>query len=574
MGVVVDGDRSIRRLTHGKKLLSMIEELNIPAKAVVRDGFFIKARQDKGVTNILVKAPAGATVVCSTNTGIKVASADYWIGMFNPTRDVFLKDYAAPPSGTAFTTSSGTGFYEEAVARVLFDPEELTSPYQHTPPFPVLEASLTEAHWLFIRGKSDKYKLQRFLNGYVADGTQDNMYGFGMSLSASLDPMVMQFFPISGGMNFAGVLHQKSTYVTAPITGLLVVAMSVHSDNDTWTLEGYTFQSVFAAMPSGLRNLSLYNGSFYAAPCGSYAFKDSSGVETLLHCTSYPLISQQNALSIYLDSHPEEWPWVLAVSITRGAVSYAYSSDQFLSILDTIAAGEITRLLGIGDTAGAYAVAFETMWLLLPRPNYQYVAPYDSVMFHGPETAGGEENVYTWTRAHGAFKFTNTGISAVTLTLPADVTGNPSVAPCITHAGGGLYLCVCEKLGPTATDGTLEVKSVHVGSPFGTWSQLPSAPLVHIRPIEVTAESVFLLGIQRVYNSVTAKDEYFFSFFRGGVWYKCGKVDVDPVGITNWSVCLYGETEAVAKSRAYPTQPAVMPQMPCPLYEEYPYVAP
>lgn len=139
--------------------------------------------------------------------------------------------------------------------------------------------------------------------------------------------------------------------------------------------------------------------------------------------------------------------------------------------------------------------AWWTMALLFGMP-----VPNDNVVFH----SGVGYAFYTWTRDWGGFAITDAGMFRLDMTMPDAVANEPGVKPNITYAGGGLYCCVCDRLG--------DVRDVCIGAPFDTnerdagWMSVTlTTPewraagnrIVHVRPLHVTEARVALLAIVR-----------------------------------------------------------------------------
>ena len=115
-------------------------------------------------------------------------------------------------------------------------------------------------------------------------------------------------------------------------------------------------------------------------------------------------------------------------------------------------------------------------------------------------------NAYVWVRHFGGIAWTPQGMFPQDMLWPPEVAGDVRTRPNVTHAGGGLFCCVCERTGEG-------VVAVHIGAPFDTaereagwrkidlttaaWAAEPGNRIEYVRPMLATAERVALLAIIR-----------------------------------------------------------------------------
>ncbi len=601
MSLVLDGNRSLKWLTAGRKLLELIRSLDIPSKQIIRDGFRIKAWQHRDLSKITITAPMGAAVLCSTDAGIDLMTADNWDGSFTDARSIFVATPPALPPEYALSYDFYSG---EEVANIEFAPDT-SQPDQrilpgvvYTPPTPVLIPTAAEFFGICVNSKTalGRFIFEIFSNFYALNGKTTNRTGHVMEYSPSLASTNVQLLPHKSF--FRAVHHQTSGYAYLQTVDKMIGGVAEFTKTQsvpTTTHTAVTGSSAFYGAPVPVLQALLENTAL-AEPVGSYAFTPVvDGGIVFLHGALIDLVQLYNTpeggpLEAYFTSNPSEKKWVILFSIQKGGMTYIHSSEQFIEILDQMSGGAV---LGPGGII-YYDKAQLMFSLLFPQPNYQSWAPFDSIMFHGPNPAVDpidpstglhENNIYTWTRRHGGFKFSTSGLSRVVLAVPPEVTNTAWVRPDITHAGVGIYLCACTADGLRGTDQEPGVLAVYHGSPFSTWTRLPDPPLVapapnavevqsklmHVRPVNVTATEVTLLGVLKAYNSITAMDDYFFASFQSGAWRKLGKLTA-PIGPANWSVCVFGAGKMSVDLVKYPSPPPVlrrMIQLPDSMYEDF-----
>jgi len=590
VSLVIDGNRSLKWLTAGRKLLELIRSLDIPAKQIIRDGFRIKAWQHRDLSKITITAPMGAAVLCVTDAGMDLMTADSLYGPFTAARSVFVADPPALPTGYALTYDFYSG---EEVATIEFSPDSsqpdprILPGVVYTPPAAVLIATAFEFFCACVNSKTaaGRFLFEVFSNFYALSGETQNRTGHVMEYSSTISGTNIQLLPAK--YLFRSVQHQSIGSIYLQTVDKMVGAIATFTKTQPAATVSYTMvlgSNAFDGAPGQVVEALLENTAL-AEPVGSYAFSvaQDAGV-VFLHGAKIDLIQLYNtpegdALEAYFASNPSEKKWVILFSIQKNGLTYLHSSEQFVEILDEMSSGTVIGTGGVID----YAKAQRMFSLLFPRPNYQSWAPFDSTMFHGPNpgvdpidptTGLHENNIYTWTRRHGGFKFSASGLSRITLVVPPEVENTQWVRPDITHAGEGIYLCVCISEGVRETDPEPSVLAVYKGSPFSTWEKLSDPPLVvpeagadevqpklvYVRPVKVSVEEVTLLGVLMVHNSVTLADEFFFATFQSGGWSKLGRL-TPPVGPANWSACVFGAGKMSVDLINYPSPPPVLRRM-------------
>jgi hypothetical protein len=328
------------------------------------------------------------------------------------------------------------------------------------------------------------------------------------------------------------------------------------------------------SMPVELRDLLLYDiTGTNMWPVGSYSFLygenqvflQASDVTNTIKWGSSTIIQQ------YFDDHPEMEHWKLFITLSVGSNNYLIPSSQFISLLDLLADVPI-----INSESGNinWTNALRMLYQLFPYPNNNHTVPYDSVMFHAHNG-----NIYTWTRKYGSVVFDGSGIQSTSLQVPSEIN-NVGTRPDITYAGEfddvHLYLCVCNKVKEKVT-------AVYYGSPFNTWTKLPGMPegviLVHIRPVKVSPEEIFLIGVVKSFSDELDAEVYSFAFLQWiyndlrpsdeRLWKRLGVLPC-PVGDRdNFQVGLFGNDRLVNELADYLSPPPILPQMPIGTYENY-----
>lgn len=558
MSLILDGNRSLNLIPIGKRLLELAKQLAVPIKVAIHNGFRVSVWHDGDLEKIKIKAPMGAAVICSQASGMSMFTADYWQGNFVGPRPLFVGDL---PPLDPLEAARSVYYFNTDLASVQLAPASVTTlGYANFPAMPSMLPTAAEMFWVSIRAKTTKNIYEHCLNYYVAAGDAPKRIGNLRLYSDIAGEISVHVLPTEYWSKT--VAFWSKTYLAASSTDKRVTLGHLAGmRSDGWEEGKILGEVMFAGLPAV--PLSAILGDKYTIsysegnPVGSYAFAPSATASVvLLHGAMFLDERNSEELNTYFIDNPSEMKWKLFFSLRKDGVTYIHSSEQFITLLDQMAGGTI---IGAGID---YPQAQEVFKQLFPRPNYQEKAPFDSVMFHS------DTDIYTWTRKYGAFKFSTAGLTQVSLTMPIEVTGTEGVRPDITYAGAGLYLCVCQKDGDAGADTSRGVKAVYTGSPLTGWTKLPDAPLVHVRPVKVTADSVTLLGVVKV------GDDHFFAAFVNGQWLQMGKIPGTITGNANWAVCLFGEGGMVKDLTSYLSPPPVLMQMPAPPYQAYEGVIP
>lgn len=578
MGIYVDGERSRQRLGFAKSLLNKIKMLGQKSKTLIYDGFLYQVKNiAPGLDKIAVTAPMGAVVLCSSEYGIKVFTADHWLSALSGGRDIYVVNITATPPYLWFQTVSNA-----AQPNVKFAPEATqyllgSDYYTGSNPTPAISFFGGEFYWLTVVGNpavSAKRLSETFLNSYSGDGSRSERIGMQVEADSSGLPYIVTQ-PVAAE-SVRSVTHWSGAYLYTAVTKQLVVgSVFVGNKNGvgrTW-FDGVT---MYAGVPSGLKPYLLGTtptpGAFAV---GNYAFAlQNTDEPTLLHvCAAFSSYLETN----YFSSNPAMAPWKLFYSIyTLGAGSIAtHTVDTVL--LNTISSGYVYPS-GVID----YVKAWEVLNQFLPWPNVNERAPDDSAMFHAPSG-----DVYSWTRKYGAIKFTTTGMFAATITVPTAVSVTPGVRPEMYYAGFNSYVCVCTK-NSKARKYTLPaeqalydadhngVVAVYYGSPFFGWTQLPQPEtgwrLLHVDIVKAYNGDVTLMGVMTEINSPNTYHLCVLDYANSsGSWVRLSKINTGTINpdTARWAASVFGDGKYVDDLRKFPTPPPALPQMPAAPYAEY-----
>jgi len=600
--ITFDGDRSLKRRWFAKKQLAAIKEMDIPSACPIWDGFRFKVWQLGDIDGGRVTAPMGAVVACSTQDGIKIAVADYWAGGFNSAQDLYVvfKDLGIAGDFTTFFNGPidpATGYYP-----VKFLPAVSLSPYglidgdtegpatvwiEDYPCGPVLIPFHGELFNVIV-SDSMKYDLagdgtfdwwrQVFEKNtlfYIANGSQAsrmNCIAKHIEYENSYTPW--RIYQKTGEDRYTSF---HSTWLYDFVGSPPVKTVGFNFDVLTGTADNIYFSEILnTLMPEDLRIiLSTSENDGSCEPLGSYAFEGTFFHAVNASCHVFSSGAETCEASEYYGVHTEDEKWRLFYSMTVGNNVHLVNSNQFLATLDSLTTLDLTaswfdakRMFE--QVAGAY-------------PNVNFTVPYDSVMFHAHDG-----NIYTWTRKYGSIKFTTTGLFTVSLSIPDDVlyeditaislVDETGVRPDITYAGTfetvPLYLCSCNKVKE-------RIKSVHYGSPFIGWTQLPGCPegveLISVRPCIVTPERIFLIGV--VKHTVDAIEKYAFASLNWtaatdeeaestDLWQVMGELPFSVGSADNFAIGLYGDDSRADALAAYQCPP-IVPQSPVGPYDKY-----
>ena len=581
-----DGDRSKKRKWFANKQLAVIKDIDVPAKAVMWDGFTFKVWQQGDLSGGRITAPMGAVVAISNTDGIKLSVADYWLGGFSTLSELsslFWNVSAYDTQGVVVNKASEDIMIASGYITYPFTPAIVLSWFGLVDEAIVAESvqvanystlpcimpyETAEAFWVTVTdivmvdidlsGTPDQYKVvyDNSLLFYLANGSN-----LGGRLTYSVQTG-------SAGRNFR---------IGQQLTSTKQVSYC-HTNYDTDGLEMICFRNFEfpneekiylsdiipeGVMPEALRTIILDpTGVRSIHPMGSYSF-ELDGIQTLLHVmnvTGTPVVYfAGGAAEDYFADHADDEEWKLFYSMTVGDTTHLINSDQFMSLLDSLATDV--------DVYASWSDARRMLEQLASAiPNNAFSIPYDSIMFHSH--AG---DVYVWSRTYGTVKFTTTGLFSSSISVPSEVDATVGVRPEITYAGTydgtPLYLCICNRVKE-------EIEAVYYGSPFVSWTKLPGVPdgytLVHARPVKVTPTEIHLIGV--VMRDV--EPVYNFAYLKWipdsvELWKVLGQLPFTVQSDDNFAVCLYGEGQLVKDLAIYQTPPMILPETPVGPYDKY-----
>jgi len=629
--ITFDGDRSLKRKWFAKKQIRVIKDIDVPGKAVKWEGFTFTAWQQGDLDGGRVTAPMGAVVCFSqgspTEDGsplinkISVAVSEVYYGPFISVVEPYSVYYAAngdEPYIKRFNSPDESTFIADGNSTYVFRPFSAFSPYyleasmglyaytpesvylRDLPGAPsVMPYGTGECFWLTLNdnifidlnnnGAADfpKYTLDHSLWAYASNGQHINkrktvslQVGGGTPMASM--PIRWQ---IAQYLDHQWIsVHNFGSYDVTELPNMQKICVT-NLGPPTQPVQRILLEDILTSdMPYELRQILLDSSGYIScAPLGQYTFGEHENVEgedvlvqTIVHGVNAAnmgyAMTFDSPSKEYFNAHREEGHWQLFYVFYRGGRAYNISSLQFIELLDELADSEILRPDNPVEPI-YYENAYRMLDQLFCLPNHKFSNPYDSIMFHAHDG-----NVYTWTRKYGAVKFTPTGLFRVTVIVPRDVSEITGVRPEITHGGDGLYLCVCNKVQD-------RILSVHYGSPFGGWTKLPGPPdgytIAHVRPVVVTSEAIFLIGViwgPVIVNGAT-ESKYFFATLtwsseKATPWQRLGMLPFEVSIYNNMSVGLYGNDPRVVALAKHPSPPAILPQTPVGYYDSYAQILP
>lgn len=585
MTIITDSDRASKKRPFAEKMLRDIKMNELPEKTLTLNGFLNNVWQRDGLDGGFINSPVGAVVLCSHEGGTDLYMGESLSsGFLGPiplnvvyrgltgdiVGNVLLMNKPEDPVGVDTVPLRPT---EQQSPRAIPNPSPPpdwiidSTYYSDSWPYPCVDCLGGEMLWIgancnmFIDLNDNdipdfpKYILEIMSNFYISDGSIVNKrYSISMETGdGSTQPWRMLLaLPTEQGKRLVHV--QAFSY--EPNGPDLFCAIIFILNRDTQAYGHMYAADVMDGIPSGILSILLNwdtPDGRQGFPLGNYAFSLSADTgTTLLHAVNLtntvPHITP-GPMESYFTANPGDEDWRLFYSIyDPDGTAYVVSSSQFLSLLDSLASGTIIGVSINWDLARRMLYQF-FVW----PGNNNWTAPFDSVMFHGEDL-----NVYVWTRAYGAVKFTRTGLFSATLYLPPEVTANDGVRAEITYAGDGLYTCVCNDLNDPAS-----VLAIYYGAPFlgSSWTKLvdidPEYKLVYARPEIVDLEIREFIGIAE------KDDECFFCRYKEG-WVIMAKIPVVFEEGMNWSASLFSK-----KQNRYLSPPPILAQMPVGPYNSY-----
>lgn len=641
--IIPDGDRALKRLWYAKKKMAIIKEHDLPANGTIYQGFTMKVWQQGDLEGGFIKSPMGMVVTCCTEDGFISSVADFWLGGINhrPLMNCLITN---PPGQAvnigALVNGDVSELYDIQPFKVVPSRTDqvysynLTYPgtkYQDMWPHPKSIPYLGEVFWLGMTGlhwydpdqngswNEFKYIAEIMLNFYCSDGSQSKRTSCFMEVGELANTMPARIYMglpqekvieieqneygenIEVEKTYARFGHMHTIDYDQNDSGYSYIGGWFSANHEKISYSQWTVATIVQGVPDAtLRNLMATK----ALPIGNYQFSlgDDQPVEMLHAMDAYKHIGIPitDFVSFY-GSNPSLKPYNLTVyKWKEDGTIYTFDSSEFLTLLDSLADGVIDRGGGSIDYERAYYMLIQ----LFPYPNNNFMAPFDSAMFHSHNG-----NVYTWTRHYGAVQFSNSGLAAYTLYLPSVVTANLGVRPDIAYAGNERYTLVATKPGKltTHTPGSaadiadwVGVKGVFVGTPFAdnSWIQLPDPEsgfrLRYARPVRVEVNNILghpdigtptramFIGVAEQYEPAGSLPSYpfracfidyrysFDSLAWEGSWSILSPVPVDNIDwLTQFDMSLFGDGSMVNDLKEHPDPPDIFPAMPVQPYDNY-----
>ena len=627
-----DSDRSKKRRWMAEKQVEICRMLDIPAKAVIYDGFTCKGWQQDELSGGRVTAPMGAVVArVNGQEGFQVAVADYWAGAFSAQRDAhgLKKDgyvlgqftkataeqiedlgYASEPfyplqlyshDGLMiylFPTPGITPFYGESFDITYKGIVSLNSAAEGEPESYTLFKDMYERSRTFYA--QDNTGLQRRSTVFLQT-SQHTLGVFGTiwpyaEVYSLCQQMNQEQQVFSMGIRFNVISGVKAAMYRTSIPSKFDVDLpETYPVGETLPL---SYMIPDGLMPTALRSIMLDETQSTANPTCTYAYENEGVQALLVVVNASDLDYYRDAdgapigdLTDYYDANPGTYNWRFFFSFWDGTSVSVHNVNQFGSLLESLS----TEDPAISDIpTGNDDSDLPKMLAVLQRvssvwPNQHPDAPYDSAMFHAHNG-----NVYTWSRLYGMLCFSPNGLTREpTVSVPTIATTEVGCRPEVFYSGTydaePLYICFANKV-------NVNILEVDVGSPFTDWLSLPDVPegyaLIQCRPVMVTPTQVSLIGIaKKIYDPLDEViegepyEKLFFTSFSVRVlegetlgetvmpeWNIQSKL---PFGIEEYTldcyqVGLFGDGVMVNELRAFKSPPPVLSQMPwTPLYSIY-----
>lgn len=580
--ITFDGNRSLKRKTKAEKLMGIIKDIDVPAKAIIHEGFTIKVWHQDDLSGGRITAPMGAVILLSNSSGIKIASCDYWAGACSSYSDLYcLYKYTVSAITIKDYTAEELEYFgiQAILARpdvlgAYYDnpsgPSSLVQDYSCTPtvmPYKGSEAcyvTVTDMRFVDLNdnGVPDFPYDCCDISLTPYNSTNSGLSGRRSFLLANSTESTWRSclnLPNNEQVSFIGTYFDRTDssstdFISARHTYELVDPISFETSLQIDTIYLEDVVPASSSMPSVLRGYMLDTDISIARPLGSFAFRNVTGDLVFIQAVYFddqliPIGGVDHTISNWFSSNPTEVGWRMFISVTIGSTVTAISSDQFSSLLDSLSVSSLPIL-----TRTSRVLLILMAWPNQPSVLLNYAwEPHDSVMFFSATDA------YSWTRASGTVRFDSTGIHLVTLVVPDEVTDNDGTRPDISYAGDGLYFCACNKVKE-------EILAVYIGSPFLTWTALPNPTetLMHVRPVKVTVDDVFLIGVVRETLEDLTEVYRFASLawnpIDGGTWSKLAVLPFTVAVDDNFAVGLFGNNPLVNDLLTYPAPPSANPQ--------------
>lgn len=567
MTILCDGYRSTKRKGVVRRMLDLLRDLGLPAKATVLDGFTYRAlRLDDGLEMGRITAPMGAIVYVSEPSGTTMHTADSWMTAF-------------VPSGKLRHRHPTTG------AEIAFKPNrQWAYGYYDKPPHPQIAPFANEFYGQALFCPDDNqpvsalyYPVKLFAHAEMPPaGTfwtslstvnQPNKRNFGIALQTQSGALFLSIDSGLYGYDLANPTVRVCGYLAGFRPGGYTVGM-------------LRLVNVFKDVDAFLKTLFLNTTYNNVACVGQYAFNLSQDAHfRLLHVAQ--AVNSTDVVSPP-PTNPERMEWYVFAVFYDNATGNT-STVKAPALLPKINDMFGTSYSGIADR---YAI-LERLEQLLGWPGCNPLkTPPDTAMFN-------DENgvIYTWTRKYGSVRWdTANGFiplkapGGTPLAMPPAVTATVGVRPEIRPLGGGLFLCTAFKPGKVRVYGAgaaelqakkddwIGVRGLYLGSPFSSWTAitLPDPAKYHLlnaRAIKVTATEQVFSGVVHDYTA----DKYYFTMRLNDTWKILSPIahTVADVDECVWTSGVFGDDPYVKEMAQCPAAPHALPAMTALPYTEY-----
>lgn len=572
MTIRTDGARSLKRLPMAKKLLERIVDMDLPAKATVIEGFTYKVWQMDGISGGWIASPDGIFILGVADGRVKQ----------------FVCDSYEAPALPIFSTLDGgrhimaplpvptDGSYGSAVGGVTAGQSIVAESYQRPFCLPfagegVLVAVVGDVGTTYYNTVTAQVTncLSNGASDIASPGVSEFIYSFGPHRIVPLQASAGHFsylqwndhiaVPFNNFQDFMVTtqlaMDSARNYSAAQITG-----RTIYPDAPTefWTLTAASLYNLtggdeephirglvalgfptsakgVVAVSTDLYYWPLHNpGASVSAATAAYrvtlSFFETTAtpavttvkfdvLEPILHAllaNELPFLPEYGFEPVYTLADPGD-----------GHIAW----KQCGNALAYLAGGS-----GIGFSAGKNCQFSDSAGVA-----HAWVRATDPAAAQDPAWDTG----FPGRQRNGGFRFSPTaGIERVALAMPAPVLASADEQPELTLLTAGatpadsVYLCVSKSI----TTGN--VSSVHVGSPFGSWSSvaLPPGALKAVRPTNpaTTAAGIEFLAV----GALAAGGHYIFTR-KAGAWVRLAKIPVADGIDARWDVCPFGAGAAL-----------------------------
>jgi hypothetical protein len=594
MGVSTDGLRSQRRVPFVTKVYRKINELNIPAKGGVFQGFVYKVINiGQGLWKGWIKAPMGVLVTRSTVVAIRQyvydsveVSPDRIFSSSIPTR-FFQGISPLDDTGRLVTAIYPSDEDDAAAYRFIITTFTGEKPARPSTSCVGGERVITSVAYRFGDYRNHVRTVHHcYSNGSTLSPTLSHTMNIGISRSSQ--HLITPFTMPEPDKAFAytlhkcgGVLYDSGSfkpiiwrYYEAQLNPVTARTLTLHAD--TLALQYGASSQLGQKMRQPLvnaRGIPTYNMGCYIATANRFLIGISVSYLPVRKCTSVPLVCNNNYADPSSDLVPDsDLKYAILMYYFPLADTVLFTLTEVAAPVAALLASELSYYAPTGfdpltfdpiNNASQAELVARTLGRFFGWPvedafsqgaGSGKLAPRDTVTFHD---AQGE--VYSWMRCMdpdaaqgydysgspggGAIKFdTATVFERVSVVMPPVVLDTVGVRPKILMMTDTKYYCVADNSSNT-------ILGLFVGSPFDEWVEidLPEGATMHtIRCMQPgdSADSCGFIGIGRQELEDGIVYEFTYIKVAGKDWRRLAPIDkalATPLTSESWDVCTFGD---------------------------------